>query len=428
MDSCQRSAVTSSGSVACIAIGFFAVMPILLSGGQTTADEVTAARVVALPAGDREAWEAYLARSREWAASMEAELAAEVSAAGLPQAIRAPDGGDFRPPEDADRGWFASDEGVGLIASVLSFQSPAGGWSKHLGYGDGPRRAGMQWTSQSAPGKRPHYLATIDNGATTRELRFLADAWQATQRDDCREAVARGVDFLLAAQYPNGGWPQVFPLEGSYHDGITLNDDAMTNVLATLQAVADGDGGFSCVDEARRERARAALDRGLACVLEMQLVVDGVKTAWCAQYDALTLEATAGRAYEPASLGSVESSRLLKFLMTRPEPSPDLVESVERGLAWLERSKLQGLKRVREEKRTVYVADPASEEIYWARFYDLESRAAIFPGKDGLIYDSFEALAAANDSLGYDYLSTLPGSVIGAGQKKWRAAMQKRIR
>ena len=405
--------------------GFLALMPFLLSAGQATGEEVTPARVVVLPAAEREAWEAYLARSHDFAAKMEADLAAEVSAAGLPQAIRAPDGGDFRPPEDADRGWFASDEGVRLISSVLSFQSPAGGWSKHLGYGAGPRVPGMQWTSQSAPGKRPHYLATFDNGATTRELQFLADAWLATQRDDCREAVERGVDFLLAAQYPNGGWPQVFPLEGSYHDGITFNDDAMTNVLATLQAVGDGEGGFSCVDEARRERARAALDRGLACVLKTQLVVDGVKAAWCAQYDALTLEATAGRAYEPASLGSVESCRLLKFLMTLPEPSPDLVESIERGLAWLESSKLQGLKRVREEKRTVYIADPASEETYWARFYDLETGDAFFPGKDGGIYESFEALAAANDTLGYDYLSTLPGSVIGTGQKKWRTAMKK---
>ena len=60
----------------------------------------------------------------------------------------------------------------------------------------------------------------------------------ATDEPRYRESFLRGVDYLLAAQYPNGGWPQVFPLEGSYHDAITFNDGALVNVLSLLHDVA----------------------------------------------------------------------------------------------------------------------------------------------------------------------------------------------
>jgi hypothetical protein len=43
----------------------------------------------------------------------------------------------------------------------------------------------------------------------------------------------------------------------------------------------------------------------------------------------------------------------------------------------------------------------------------------MFPGRDGVIYDSFAAMAAKNE-VGYDFLTTLPGSIVNNGQKKWR--------
>src|SRR5688572_32751332 len=44
---------------------------------------------------------------------------------------------------------FASDEAKQLADAVLSYQTSTGGWSKHIGYGKGPRQPGMQWTSQN---------------------------------------------------------------------------------------------------------------------------------------------------------------------------------------------------------------------------------------------------------------------------------------
>ena len=80
---------------------------------------------------------------------------------------------------------------------------------------------------------------------------------------------------------------------------------------------------------------------------------------------------------------------------------------------------------MKREGRTLYVADASSNDAYWARFYDLATGKPMFPGKDGVVYQSFEELAAANDKLGYDYYSTQPGSIVRNGQKKWRKRLQE---
>lgn len=398
-----------------------ALVPLLLAGIPAAA-ALDEARI-----GDRAdaaAWRQYLARSAELAARDREALDAEVTSSGATVARRAPDGGDFR-PSAGDRDRLADAEAGRLADAVISFQTPSGGWSKHLGYSKGPRQPGMQWTSQSEPGRPPHYQATFDNGATVREIEFLAAVHAATGRDDCRAAVLRGLDFILDAQYPNGGWPQVYPLEGGYHDAITFNDNAMTNVLVLVGRAASREGDFAVVDEARGARLAAAFDRGVACMVAAQVVLDGRRTVWCAQHDPLTLEPVPARAYEPATLSGVESAHLLKFLMGIPQPAAEVVAAIDAGLAWLEAAQIRGLARVKRDGRTVYVADGSSDEVYWARFYDLASGEPLFPGKDGIVYRSFVEMAAANDKLGYDYYSTQPGSVVRTQQKKWRKRLQE---
>lgn len=407
----------------CVVVAAVACLSGLPTGG--LCDEVTATRIAALSADEAAEWQTYWERSQAAASRDRDALATEVRAAGLSEAVRPPSGGDFKIPDDLSAEWCRSAAGESLIAAVLSYQTPAGGWSKHTGYGKGPRQPGMQWSSQSAPGKSPHYLGTIDNGATTKEIRFLAAAATATGRADCAAAVNRGLDYLCAAQFPSGGWPQVYPLEGGYHDNITLNDDAMTNVLELLQDVADGAPEFAGVDPERREQVARALDRGIACLLACQFMQDGHRTVWCSQHDPITLEPAPARAYEPAALSGVESSHVLRFLMQRPRPSPEVKACIEAGLAWLESAQVTGLAKVKQEGRTTYLPDDASDAVFWARFYDLETGAPIFPGKDGIVYPTYEAMAAANSKLGYDYLSTLPGSILRNGQKKWRKQLEK---
>jgi PelA/Pel-15E family pectate lyase len=404
----------------------FAVL--LLSAQAAFTEAVTPERLSELPAAaaDRAAWQAYLDRSKAAAAKDEAALRAELIANGMTAALRAPSGGDFKLPAKPGDAWYAGPDASRLADVILSYQTPSGGWSKHTGYAKGPRKAGTQWSSQYEPGQPPHYLATFDNRATTEEMSFLAYVWHATNRDDCRAALVKGLNFILDAQYPNGGWPQVYPIEGKYHDDVTFNDDAMTRVLRLLQDAAAGDEpAFAFADAPLKARADHALATGIRCVLKTQIEISGKKTAWCAQYDALTLLPSNARAMEPATLSGVESAHILEFLMSLRNPSPEVVGAVDHGLAWFEAAKITGIARTRGENgKTVYLPDASSAEVYWARFYDLKTGRPVFPGRDGVLYTSFEAMAA-NNRVGYDYYSTQPGSLLNSQQKKWRKRLNR---
>lgn len=389
------------------------------------AEPVTLIRINELPPAEQTVWKAYLEKSKASAGADQAALQAEVTANQMPGALRAPSGGDFKLPDEAEAAWYGGDEAKRLADAVLSYQTPSGGWSKHLGFSEGPRKPGMQWTSQNEPGQSAHYLATFDNSSTTAEMDFLADVWQATKREDCKAAFIKGLNFIFAAQYPNGGWPQVYPLEGGYHDDITFNDNAMTNILDLLHGITRGDPRYAFLTEPQRQQAADALAKGIGCIIKTQIVQDGRKTVWCAQSDPLTLQPSHARKMEPATLSGLESSRILKFLMTLTNPPADVVACVESGLKWFDDVKITGIGTSKVNGKTIYVADPASSEIRWARFHDLKTSKPVFPGRDGILYDTFEAMAAKN-KLGYDYYTSLPGSVLTTGQKKWRKMLANR--
>jgi PelA/Pel-15E family pectate lyase len=383
------------------------------------AEPVTAERIATLPAAEQPAWKKYVEQSETLAKADQAALHAEVAAKGMTSALEAPDGGDFKLPAPAGDSWYADDEAKQLADVIISYQTPSGGWSKHTAYKKGPRQPGMQWTSQNKPGEPAHYLATFDNRSTTEQLYFLAYVWNATHRDDCQTAIVKGLNFILAAQYPTGGWPQVYPIEGKYHDDITFNDDAMTRVLRLLHSISNKEPSFAFLDDAQRAQAADAMNAGIECILKLHVELNGKKTVWCAQYDAITLEPSSARKMEPATLSGEESARVLEFLMSIDKPSPEVIACIESGLAWFEQAKITGISKTSRDRKTTYEVDPKSTEIYWARFYDLKTGRPIFPGRDGVVYDTFEGMAAKN-KVGYDYYTTQPKSLLNSVQKRWR--------
>ena len=141
--------------------------------------------------------------------------------------------------------------------------------------------------------------------------------------DAYRASFIKGIHYLLAAQYPNGGFPQVYPLEGGYHDAITFNDNAVSESAETLSDVAEAKPGYDFVTADLRKLAAAAVEKALNCILASQTVIEGKKTIWPQQEDALTLAPVSARNYEPGALAASESADLLDL--------PDVAsESLER--------------------------------------------------------------------------------------------------
>ena len=81
--------------------------------------------------------------------------------------------------------------------------------------------------------------STIDNDATITQIRVLARVYVATRDARFKKALDAGVDYLLRAQYKNGGWPQYFPLRKDYSRHITFNDNAIVNVLTLFSEIRD---------------------------------------------------------------------------------------------------------------------------------------------------------------------------------------------
>jgi PelA/Pel-15E family pectate lyase len=319
----------------------------------------------------------------------------------------------------AEAAWYASDEARAAAEQVIRYQLPSGGWPKNTDL------LAPLTEELRARIERGRVRATIDNGATTLPIRFLARVAEATDAVPLREAVARGVDYLLASQYPNGGFPQYYPLRKGYYSHITYNDGAMIQALELLRDVAGGRAPFGMLDGARRVRAADAVSRGIACILATQVKKDGRPTVWCAQHDEHTLEPAWARAYEPPSLSGAESVGIVRFLMSIDDPSPAVVEAVEGAVAWFREVALEGYRVESVEvpggrNDRVLVPDPDAPPL-WARFYELGSHRPLYLDRDSEFNYDFAQVSYERRS-GYAYHGNWPATLLERHYPAWRAS------
>lgn len=386
---------------------------------------LTPERLALLEQQTQAQWRAYLKKSEDRFAHEQAVMSEECRQVGLSAPQPAPNtSAQFAFESKKETAWFSSDEAIKLVETVISFQTPSGGWSKSVNYAAGPRTQGTHWTSQQ--GNTWHYCGTLDNRSTTEQIRFLAKYHSITSNAASKDSVLRGLEWILEAQYPNGGRPQNYPVEPGYHEAITLNDDAMLHALELLQEVYEQSEPFKFVPEDLNRRAKQAYERGLNCLAMAQVQVGGIRTVWCAQHDPLDLSPVAARKKEPPSLSGAESASLLKYLMRKGPIDAQTSTMIESGVRWLDQHHVTGLRKATNSAgKTDYVADPSSTEIYWARFYNVQTFKPLFAGaQDGIVYDTFSEMASKN-KVAYDYFTTKPGELIDKEMTRWKKRISK---
>ena len=248
-----------------------------------------------------------------------------------------------------------------VLQNVLESQMDCGGWGKNQ---DRRKQLSPEKRAKIIAAKSNAAEATIDNNATTSEIRYLVRYNAATGSKKAFEAAMKGIEWLLRSQLANGGWPQFPGREKGYWTQITFNDNAIRNVLELLRDVAGGEGDFAAFPPPLRDKCRVAFDKGVECVLKCQIRVGGKPTVWCQQHDRKTLAPTNARAYELASFSSQESADLVLFLMSIENPRPEVREAVEGAVAWFRKTEL--------------------EDGRWARFYDLEETKPFFCDRSGV--------------------------------------------
>jgi PelA/Pel-15E family pectate lyase len=122
--------------------------------------------------------------------------------------------------------------------NMLLFQRSEGGWPKH--YEEKAIDYNRIYNEAEKAAIKDDYHrndATIDNKATTKEIRYLLKAYKKENNKAYLKAAEKGIKYLLEAQYKNGGWPQFYPDLSSYRHEITYNDDAMINAMNVLYDV-----------------------------------------------------------------------------------------------------------------------------------------------------------------------------------------------
>ncbi len=274
---------------------------------------------------------------------------------------------------------FLLDAAVAAAHGLVKGQLASGGWDYRIEYDPEARKRYAYRVDGSADGK-PRNVTTLDDDNTQSALRFLMHVDHVLEHKDekIHEAVKFAQSGLLAAQYPNGAWPQRFSgppktedhpvLKASYPDSwpkewpnvnymgyYTLNDNAQATTISTLFEAAEiyGDKRFS--DAARR---------GGEFLILAQM--PDPQPAWAQQYSARMHPAWA-RKFEPPSVTGGESQGAIRILMDvyRQTGDKKYLEPIPRALDYLEKSALPSGRMAR------FYELKTNRPLYFTRQYEL---------------------------------------------------------
>ncbi|TXK45751.1 pectate lyase [Pontibacter qinzhouensis] len=317
-----------------------------------------------------------------------------------------------------------------VAENMLLYQRESGGWPKAVN--NKAVNYTVTLTSAQKNALKAGFTskdATIDNNATSKEIWHLAKAYKETENSRYLTAAKKGLEYLLRAQYPNGGWPQFYPDTSHYRQQVTFNDHAMVNVLKVMRDVNRGNGAMAAFSE-YKEQAGKAEERGIACILKTQQKRNGKLTAWAAQYDHKTLKPATARSYELPGIALSESVEIVRFLMGVENPTPEIIAAVTGAKAWFDEVKIKDYTRKRMDapaeasgRDVVFVAEKGAE--IWARFYDFDTNKPFFSGRDGVKKNSLAEIENER-RIGYAWYGTWPAESFAKEYPEWLQKWRKK--
>lgn len=268
-------------------------------------------------------------------------------------------------------------EAATAAAEALVYgQLDSGGWTNLVDFNPrSPRVA--KYRNGKGSGKN---YSSFDDGQSQSALSLLinVDAALDFKHQAIHEAAQIGLAAVLGAQFPNGGFPQVWTgpvaaqpvvqanypdydwrTEGrikNYWDMYTLNDNVTGYIAQTLIDAHRIYGG---------NRYRAALGK-LGDFLVLAQMPEP-QPGWAQQYN-YAMQPIWARKFEPPGVSGDESQEVLETLMRIAGATGDkkYLEPIPRALAWLERSQL------------------SDKQI--ARYYELKTNRPLYMTRRGDTY------------------------------------------
>ena len=235
-------------------------------------------------------------------------------------------------------------------------QLESGGWDYKIDFSDDGEKkwyyrhnAGEEGLDTSGLRNR----STFDDNTSQSALRFLIAVDRATGDPEIHDAAMYALEFFIKAQFPNGAWPQWYPLaESGYSRWYTFNDNAINDCIAAMIDAYRAYGDPRCLE--------SALRGGDFIILSQYRPP---QTGWAQQYDHDLAPAWA-RWFEPAAICSAVTSRNIRTLagMYLDTGEERFLEPIPAAIEWLENSKL--------------------EDGQWARFYEPETNKPLYVTRD----------------------------------------------
>lgn len=192
--------------------------------------------------------------------------------------------------------------------------------------------------------------ATFDDSNTSNATRFLLRFYLTSKEAKYRRPLIKALDFLILAQYPNGAYPQRFPLKydfihedfPDYTSYYTLNDGA---TYGNVEALLDGYQHLG--DKRYLDAAKRAVD--------FLIAVQGPEdqACWAEQYHPDTMQPVKARTHEPAGFVIRESEQVLDLLETFYKMTGDrrYLRPIPLCLKWFDRVNSEALEFKRPTAR-----------------------------------------------------------------------------
>ncbi len=305
-----------------------------------------------------------------------------------------------------------------IADNILLYQKENGGWPKNY-----DMLAILTEEQKDSLIKAKNQLnTTFDNWTTHTQVEYLAQVYNLIHDDKYKEACLKGIDYILSAQYPNGGWPQYYPDTSGYRKYITFNDGVMIGIMKVLYNIVQNKPQYSFVDSLRRVKVRAAFEKGLECILKTQINDNGKLTAWPQQADNIGLFPQWARAFEPPCICNGESAEVVLFLMNIENPSNEIINAVQSAVKWFEDSKIKGIKiaekKIEPQKYyystfdydRIVVKDSTASPI-WTRYYELKTHRPMFCNRNKKIVYSLAEVEHERRA-GYTWYTYAPQEVL----------------
>jgi len=257
------------------------------------------------------------------------------------------------------------------VADALVWgQHPAGGWHYFIDFDMPGIRKYYDEIASKCWGWEEYYHyygnCTFDDDTTTSSIRFLLRLYMTTLDPAYHEPLLKALGFVLESQFPNGAWPQRYPLMyefvkngvADYTSYYTFNDSVMwNNILALLEAY----------EQLGDEEYYRAARRGMDFYIISQY--GKPQAGWCAQHSHDMMPAQA-RSYEPAGIWTSSTINNINALEDFYRMTGDrrYLNPIPAALEWLENS---------------YITTDSSKNYTHARVYELGTNDPVYSHREG---------------------------------------------